>query len=109
VLLSVLAAAAVVVHLVVVPLPVAAVWLQPATLLIDSQPPGAEIVLDGKKLDSPTPTRLPVKRDLSAHAVGLRKEGFLPVSRPIRYDRAVELALTIALEPEPAAKSTRKQ
>jgi hypothetical protein len=49
VLFVVLAAAAVLVHLVVVPLPVAAVWFQPATLLIESQPAGAEVVLDGSE------------------------------------------------------------
>jgi len=58
VLFVVLAAAAVLVHLVVVPLRVAAVWFQPATLLIESQPAGAEVVLDGAKLPSPTPVRL---------------------------------------------------
>ena len=110
VLLVVLAAAAALVHLAVVPLPVAAVWLQPATLLIESQPAGAEVVLDGKKLASPTPARVQVKRDLAVHAVDLRKDGFLPASRPIRYDRAIDLALTVALDPapRPAASPARK-
>ncbi len=101
VLLFVLAAAAVLVHLVVVPLPVAAVWFQPATLLIESQPAGAEVVLDGMKLPTPTPVRVQVRRDLAVHAVDLRKPGFLPASRAIRYDRAIDLALTVALDPEP--------
>ena len=100
-LLVVLAAAAALVHLAVVPLPVAAVWLQPATLLIESQPAGAEVVLDGKKLATPTPARVQVSRDLAVHAVDLRKDGFLPASRPIRYDRAIDLALTVALDPAP--------
>jgi serine/threonine protein kinase len=101
VLLVVLAVATALVHLVVVPLPVAAVWLRPATLLIDSQPAGAEVVLDGKKLASPTPARVQVKRDLAVHLLDLRKDGFLPISRHIRYDREVDLALTVALEPGP--------
>ena len=109
VLLSVLAAAAALVHLVVVPLPVAAVWLQPTDLLIESQPPGAEIMLDGKKLPALTPTRAQVRRDLAVHEVELRKEGFLPVSRPIRYDRAVDLALTVALEPGPRPAAAPKK
>ena len=109
VLLFVLAAATVLVHLVVVPLQVAAVWLQPATLLVESQPAGAEVVLDGKKLDAPTPVRVPVKRDLAVHAVDLRKDGFLPVSRAIHYDRAVELSLAVALEPEPRPAATPKR
>lgn len=109
VLLCVFAAAAVLVHLVVVPLPVAAVWFRPATLLIESQPAGAEVVLDGVKLSSPTPARVQVKRDLAVHALDLHKEGFLPVSRPIRYDRAVNLALTVALEPGPRPAATPRR
>jgi len=101
VLVSVLAAAAALVHLVVVPLPVAAAWLRPATLLIESQPPGAEVVLDGTKLSSPTPVRTEVRRDMAAHAVDLRKQGYLPAARAIRYDRSVDLALTVALDPAP--------
>jgi hypothetical protein len=110
VLFVVLAAAAVLVHLVVVPLPVAAVWFQPATLLVESQPAGAEVVLDGAKLPSPTPVRLQVRRDLAVHAVDLRKQGFLPASRAIRYDRAIDLALTVALEPDsqPATNPSRR-
>jgi serine/threonine protein kinase len=108
VLLCVFAAAAVLVHLVVVPLSVAAVWFQPATLLIQSQPAGAEVVLDGVKLPSPTPTRAQVRRDLAVHAVDLRKDGFLPVSRAIRYDRAVDLAFTVALEPGPGPAASPK-
>jgi eukaryotic-like serine/threonine-protein kinase len=100
-LLFVLAAAAVLVHMAVVPLPVAAVWFQPATLLIESQPAGAEVVLDGMKLSSSTPVRAQVRRDLAVHAVDMRKQGFLPASRAIRYDRAVDLALSVALEPGP--------
>ena len=109
VLFFVLAAAAALVHLVVVPLPVAAVWLRPATLLIDSQPQGADIVLDGRKLPAPTPMRAQVRRDLAVHVVELRREGFLPVSRPIRYDKEVDLALTVALErtPRPATAPRR--
>jgi serine/threonine-protein kinase len=109
VLVSVFAAAALLVHFAVVPLPVAAVWLQPATLLIESQPPGAEVVLDGVKLASPTPARVQVKRDLAVHAVDLHKEGFLPASRPIRYDRSVDVALTVALEPGPRSAAAPKR
>ncbi len=104
VLACVLAAAAVLVHLVVVPLPVAAVWLRPATLLIDSQPPGADIVLDGRKLPAPTPMRAQVRRDLAVHVVELRRDGFLPASRPVRYDRTIDLALTVRLDPATARK-----
>jgi hypothetical protein len=106
VLLCVFAAATVLVHLVVVPLPVAAVWFRPATLLIQSQPEGAEVVLDGTRLPTPTPARAQVKRDLAVHSVDLRKDGFLPVARAIRYDRVVDLTLTVPLDPspQPAAK-----
>ena len=101
VLLCVFAASAVLVHLVVVPLPVAAVWFRPATLLIQSQPAGAEVVLDGTRLPTPTPARVQVKRDLAVHSLDLRKDGFLPVSHAIRYDRAVDLTFTVRLDPGP--------
>jgi hypothetical protein len=109
VLFFVLAAAAALVHLVVVPLPVAAVWLRPATLLIDSQPQGADIVLDGRKLPAPTPMRVQVRRDLAVHVVELRRDGFLPVSHPIRYDKDVDLALTVALERTPRPATAPKK
>jgi serine/threonine-protein kinase len=108
VLACVLAAAAVLVHLVVVPLPVAAVWLRPATLVIDSQPPGADIVLDGRRLFAPTPMRAQVRRDLAVHVVELRRDGFLPASRTVRYDRAIDLALTVRLEPAPRPATAAK-
>jgi serine/threonine protein kinase len=98
---SVLVGAALLVHLVLVPLQVAALWWQPATLLIETQPAGAEIVLDGKKLAAPTPAHTQVRRDLRVHVVDLNKVGFAPVSRSIRYDREVDLALTVALDPQP--------
>jgi hypothetical protein len=109
VLFVVLAAAAVLVHLVVVPLPVAAVWLRPAMLLVDSQPQGADIVLDGRKLPAPTPMRVQVRRDLAVHVVELRRDDFLTVSRPIRYDKEIDLALTVALEPAPRPATAPKK
>jgi len=109
VLFFVLAAAAVLVHLVVVPLPVAAVWLRPAMLLVDSQPQGADIVLDGRKLPAPTPMRVQVRRDLAVHVVELRRDDFLTVSRPIRYDKEIDLALTVALEPAPRPATAPKK
>ena len=104
VLVSVLAASALLVHLVVVPLQVAVVWFQPATLLIESQPAGAEVVVDGKKLDLLTPTRAAIRRDLGVHAVDLRKPGYRSVSHPVRYDSEVDLKLAVTLEPEPTPK-----
>jgi serine/threonine-protein kinase len=104
VVVCVLAATAALVHLAVVPLPVAVTWFRPATLLIESQPAGAEVLLDGSKLPTPTPVRAQVRRDLGPHAVELRQQGYLPASRSIRYDRAVDLKLTVVLDPAaPAA------
>jgi hypothetical protein len=100
-IVCVLTAATALFHLVVVPLPVAAAWFHPAMLLIESQPAGADVVLDGVKLASPTPVRAQVRRDLAVHAVDLRKPGYLPVARAIRYDRAVDLTLSVALDPAP--------
>ncbi len=97
-------ALAALVHLTVIPLPVIAVWLQPADIAITSQPPGAEILLDGQKLTAHTPTRAQVQRDLREHKIELRKDGFTPALRTLRYDREVDLALTITLEPAPGAE-----
>lgn len=92
-------AAAGFVHLTVVPLQVVAVWLQPAELSITSQPEGAEVVLDGQKLTVHTPGRTQVQRDLQVHKIELRKDGFAPALRTLRYDREVDLAITITLQP----------
>jgi hypothetical protein len=42
-----------------------------------------------------------VKRDLAVHSLDLRKDGCLPVSHAIRYDRAVDLTFTVQLDPGP--------
>jgi hypothetical protein len=83
---------------VVIPLPVLAVWLQPAELSITSQPAGAEVLLDGQKLNTHTPTRAQVQRDLQTHKIELRKDGFLSTARALRYDRDVDLAIAVTLE-----------
>jgi hypothetical protein len=63
------------------------------------------VVLDGTTLPTPTPARVQVKRDLAVHSLDLRKDGFLPVSHAIRYDRAVDLTFTAQLDPGPPAAS----
>jgi eukaryotic-like serine/threonine-protein kinase len=90
------------VHLTVIPLPVLAVWLQPADLSITSDPAGAEVAIDGQKLTVHTPARTQVQRDLQVHKIELRKDGFAPTSRTLRYDREVDLAITVTLEPTSA-------
>jgi serine/threonine protein kinase len=104
VLAMLVGALAALVHLVVIPLPVLAVWLQPAELSITSQPAGAEILLDGQKLTTHTPTRAQVQRDLQVHSIELRKDGFLSTARALRYDREVNLAITVTLEPASGTK-----
>jgi hypothetical protein len=100
---ALIGAAAALVHLTVIPLPVAAVWLQPADLSITSQPPGAEIVLDGQKLTLHTPAHAQVQRDAKTHKIEIIKGGFAPTSRFLRYDREVNLTVTVSLDPLPPA------
>jgi serine/threonine protein kinase len=99
ILLLLMGAAAALVHLTVIPLPVVAVWLQPAELSITTQPAGAEVVLDGQKLIVQTPARTQVQRDVQVHKIELRKDGFTPATRTLRYDREVDLAIAVTLQP----------
>ncbi len=62
--------------------------LEPARLEVDSSPPGAAVLLDGKEVG-----RTPFAQDVDAgqHTLALRLEGHEPVTRPIRLARG-ELA-----------------
>lgn len=88
------------VHFAVVPLPVLAVWWQPARLDIASDPHGADVYLDGRRLSAATPTFVTVKRDRRTHVIELRKEGFQIAKHPVHYDRMEKLELTVTLQPE---------
>lgn len=88
------------IHLYVMPLPVAAVYFRPAFMLINSEPPGADVYLDGRRVLAATPAEIEVKRDHGEHTVELRKDGFQPSRQGLRYDQQVRLELSFKLMPE---------
>jgi hypothetical protein len=98
--LSLIPAVAALVHHFVIPLQVLATWNEPARLDVATQPPGAAVLLDGRPLSAPTPTYTEVRRDRLDHVVEVRKDGFQPLRRPMRFDRSEALVLTVNLLPE---------
>lgn len=88
------------IHFYVMPLPVAAVYLRPAFVLVHSQPAGADVYLDGKKILANTPAEIEVTRDHGDHTIEVRKEGFEPMRKQLRYDREVRLEAGFKLMPE---------
>jgi serine/threonine-protein kinase len=88
------------IHVYVMPIQVAAVYLRPAFVVIHSEPAGADVYLDGKKILGATPAEVEIRRDHAQHAVELRKDGFAPTRQALRYDRDVRLELSFKLMPE---------
>jgi eukaryotic-like serine/threonine-protein kinase len=88
------------VHVVIVPLDVLAVWREPATLTITSEPPGALVRLDGVALDVATPAQVSVRRDRYDHVLQLSAPGYRAARQGLRYDRATVLAQAVRLERE---------
>jgi hypothetical protein len=88
------------IHLYVMPLPVAAVYLRPAFILVHSEPAGADVYVDGKKILASTPAEVEVRRDHRDHWIELRKDGFQSSRQPLRYDREVRLEVAFKLTPE---------
>lgn len=86
-------------HALVMPLPVAAVWLRPARVDVNSQPSGAELFLDGKALGVNTPAQIKLPRDRRPHVIEARKTGFAPAQTPLYLDRTVELKSSLSLGP----------
>lgn len=89
------------IHYFVLPLPVLAVWSKPAEVTVSTDPPGAQIVLDGQVLPEPTPSKLELGRDRDPHEIELVLPGYLPTRRLFRLDRSTRIELTAALVPEP--------
>jgi hypothetical protein len=98
-LLTLLVSALTSVHLYVMPLPVAAVYFSPASVIVTSEPRGAEVTVDGKPVSGTTPAMVEVRRDREEHLVEVRKSGFEPASYRMRYDRDVDLKVSIPLTP----------
>jgi hypothetical protein len=88
------------IHVYVMPLQVAAVYLRPAFIVVTSEPKGAEVYVDGQTILGTTPAEVEVRRDHAEHWVEVRKEGFRPARQALRYDRQVRLELSFLLMPE---------
>jgi hypothetical protein len=96
-LLAVAGLAAATVHFKVVPLDVLAVWTRPVRLELTSQPPTAEIYVDGTRLPRRTPTTIELPRDRSPHEIEMRRDGFRPARTTVRLDRSAADALPVGL------------
>ena len=87
------------IHIYVMPLPVAAAYFRPAFIDVTSEPPGADVYVDGKKVLGITPALVEVRRDHQEHVVEIHKEGFAPIRQNLRYDRDVRLQVAVRLMP----------
>jgi serine/threonine protein kinase len=87
------------IHIYVMPLQVATVYFRPAFIDITSEPRGADVYVDGKKVLGTTPAVVEVQRDHLQHAVEVHKEGFEPIRHTLRYDRDVHLQVSVRLMP----------
>lgn len=89
------------VHVYIMPLQVAAVYFRPAFVDVTSEPSGADVWVDGKKILGVTPAVVEVQRDHQSHVVEIHKEGYQPARQDIRYDREVRLQVDARLIPSP--------
>ena len=87
------------IHIYVMPLPVALAYFRPAFIDVTSEPHGADVYVDGKKVLGNTPAVVEVQRDHQQHVVEVHKEGFEPIRQNLRYDREVRLQVSVRLMP----------
>jgi serine/threonine protein kinase len=87
------------IHIYVMPLPVAFAYFRPAFIDVVSEPRGADVYVDGKKVLGNTPAVVEVQRDHQQHVVEVHKEGFEPIRQDLRYDREVRLQVSVRLMP----------
>ena len=87
------------IHIYVMPLPVAFAYFRPAFIDVTSEPHGADVFVDGKKILGNTPAVVEVQRDHQEHVVEVRKDGFEPIRQNFRYDREVRLQVSVRLIP----------
>jgi hypothetical protein len=99
--LAALGAVLAVVHFKVMPLELVAVWTRPGRLVVNSEPPGATVTLDGLPLVGLTPLEVAVKRDRLDHALELQRPGSIPGRTSVRFDRTVALEASVILAAEP--------
>ena len=101
VVLLVLAAAAVVVHLKVMPLDVLIAWREPTGLSIRTDPSGASVRVDGVPLASTTPASVTVWRDTKDHVIEASHPGYQTSRATVRYDKSASLSFVILLPRDP--------
>jgi hypothetical protein len=99
ILMALLASTLFSIHVYVMPLPVAFAYFRPAFIEVTSQPSGADVYVDEKKVLGITPAIVEVRRDHLQHLVEVRKEGFEPIRQELRYDREVRLQVSVRLMP----------
>ena len=99
ILMALLASTLFSIHVYVMPLPVAFAYFRPAFIEVTSQPSGADVYVDEKKVLGLTPAIVEVRRDHLQHLVEVRKEGFEPIRQDLRYDREVRLQVSVRLMP----------
>ena len=87
------------IHIYVMPLPVAFAYFRPAFIDVTSEPRGADVYVDGKKILGNTPAVVEVQRDHQQHVVEVRKEDFEPSHQELRYDRELRLQISFRLMP----------
>jgi len=68
---------------------------RPSTLTVTTTPPGAVVTVDGKQTVGPTPLSVDVTP--GSHTIAIRRDGFVPQTRPLeaRYGRAVIVSLDL--------------
>jgi hypothetical protein len=66
-----------------------------STLTVTTTPPGAMVTVDGKQTLGPTP--LSVEVPAGAHTIAIRRDGFVPQTRPLeaRFGHAVIVSLDL--------------
>ena len=99
IVVALLASALTSIHFYVMPLPVAAVYFRPAVVIVTSEPRNADVYIDGQKALGATPAVVEVRRDRQEHVVEVRKDGFNRASQRLRYDRDIELKVSLPLVP----------
>jgi hypothetical protein len=106
ILVALLASTLFSIHIYVMPLPVAFSYFRPAFIDVTSEPSGADVYVDGKKVLGFTPAIVEVRRDRQQHFIEVRKDGFEPTRQDLRYDRKVHPQVSIRLMParQPSAQ-----
>ncbi|MBN2573490.1 MAG: protein kinase [Deltaproteobacteria bacterium] len=89
------------IHVYVMPLQVAAVYFRPAFVDVVSEPGGADVYVDGRKVPGTTPAVVEVRRDHGRHRIEVHKDGYAPAVQELRYDREVRLQASFRLVPVP--------